>query len=59
MRSSHSLQVWEVRRFNSAYDETDLKEQIDDLFHEIYRAAEIRNCVVDDITLTNDATKQG
>lgn len=37
-------------------DEADLKEQIDDLFDEIYRAAEIRNCVVDDITLVSDTT---
>ncbi|EMA9490202.1 TPA: transposase [Yersinia enterocolitica] len=40
-------------------DEADLKEQIDELFDEIYRTAEIRNCVVDDMTLTNDATNQG
>ncbi|MBD8108994.1 hypothetical protein IFT93_21735, partial [Erwinia persicina] len=30
-----------------------------ELFDEIYRTAEIRNCVVDDMTLTNDATNQG
>lgn len=40
-------------------DDADLKEQIDELFDEIYRTAEIRNCVVDDMTLTNDATNQG
>ena len=40
-------------------DEADLKEQIDELFDEIYRTAEIRNCVVDDMALTNDATNQG
>lgn len=39
-------------------DEIDLKEQIDELFDEIYRAADTRNCVVDDMTLTNDATGQ-
>ncbi|AUU29256.1 MAG: hypothetical protein ACLR9W_00300 [Enterobacter hormaechei] len=39
-------------------DEADLKEQIDELFDEIYRTAEIRNCVIDDMTLTNDATNR-
>jgi DNA invertase Pin-like site-specific DNA recombinase len=40
-------------------NQTDLKEQIDELFDEIYRIAEIRNCMVDDMTLTDDATGLG
>lgn len=37
-------------------DDADLKEQIEELFDEIYTTAEIRNCVVDDMSLTDDAT---
>ena len=33
-----------------------LKEQIDDLFREINMFADMRNCVVDDMTLTNERT---
>ncbi|MFV4746366.1 hypothetical protein [Citrobacter portucalensis] len=44
-------------RLSLTYEnEKDLKEQIDDLFREINMFAEMRNCVVDDMTLTNEKT---
>ncbi|AXF76331.1 hypothetical protein LU604_09105 [Erwinia tracheiphila] len=49
----------EYRLTFSYRDDADLKEQIDALFDEIYTAAEIRNCVVDDMSLTDDATGLG
>ncbi|ECZ6619080.1 hypothetical protein M1J64_004481 [Salmonella enterica] len=36
--------------------EDDLKEQIDNLFREINMLSDMRNCVVDDMTLTNEKT---
>lgn len=49
----------EYRVFLTYTDEADLKEQIDDLFHEINVIADLRNCVVDDMTLTNEKTGKG
>ncbi|EBL7509842.1 resolvase [Salmonella enterica subsp. diarizonae] len=46
----------EYRLFFTYEDEEDLKEQIDDLFREINMLADMRNCVVDDMTLTNVKT---
>lgn len=46
----------EYRLTFSYKDDADLKEQIEELFDEIYTTAEIRNCVVDDMSLTDDAT---
>lgn len=44
-------------RLSLTYEnEKDLKEQVDDLFREINMFAEMRNCVVDDMTLTNEKT---
>lgn len=48
----------EYRLFLTYEDEADLKEQVDDLFHEINMLADSRNCVVDDMTLTNEKTGQ-
>ncbi len=46
----------EYRLFFTYEDEEDLKEQIDDLFREINLFADMRNCVVDDMILTNERT---
>ncbi|EHI7918472.1 resolvase, partial [Salmonella enterica] len=46
----------EYRLFFTYEDEEELKEQIDDLFREINMFADMRNCVVDDMTLTNEQT---
>ncbi|KLD28066.1 resolvase, partial [Xanthomonas perforans] len=37
-------------------DDADLKQQIDDLLHEILHLADLRNCVVDDMSVKNEAT---
>ena len=37
-------------------NEPDLKEQIDDLFEEIHRSADLRNCMVDDCSIKEEAT---
>ncbi|ENL6119102.1 hypothetical protein AB5O01_004816 [Salmonella enterica] len=46
----------EYRLFFTYEDEEDLKEQIDNLFREINMLSDMRNCVVDDMTLTNEKT---
>lgn len=46
----------EYRLCISYENEEDLKEQIDDLFREINLLADHRNCVVGDMTLTNEKT---
>ena len=46
----------EYRLFIPYVSDADLKEQIDDLFHEINVLADTRNCVIDDMTLTNEKT---
>lgn len=46
----------EYRLFLTYENDEDLKEQIDDLLREINMFADIRNCVVDDMTLTNEKT---
>ena len=46
----------EYRLFLTYENDEDLKEQIDDLFREINMFADMRNCVVDDMTLTNEKT---
>ncbi|MFB9085930.1 hypothetical protein ACFFW8_10415 [Erwinia tracheiphila] len=46
----------EYRLFLTYENDEDLKEQIDNLFREINMLADIRNCVVDDMTLTNEKT---
>jgi Site-specific recombinases, DNA invertase Pin homologs len=38
--------------------DADLKAQLDDLLQEIYHIADLRNCVVDDVSIKNEATKQ-
>ena len=37
-------------------DDEDLKVQVDDMFREVYSLAEVRNCVVDDMSLTDETT---
>ncbi|MFB0033872.1 recombinase family protein, partial [Xanthomonas euvesicatoria] len=37
-------------------DDADLKQQINDLLHEILHLADLRNCVVDDMSVKNEAT---
>ena len=46
----------EYRLFLTYENDEDLKEQIDDLFREINMFADMRNCVVDDMTLSNEKT---
>jgi hypothetical protein len=36
-------------------NDANLKEQIDDLLHEINSIADLRNCVVDDMSVKNEA----
>ncbi|HUY04433.1 MAG TPA: hypothetical protein VMV33_14220 [Rhodocyclaceae bacterium] len=38
--------------------DADLKAQLDVLLQEIYHIADLRNCVVDDVSIKNEATKQ-
>lgn len=37
-------------------DDTNLKEQIDELLEEIWHLADLRNCVIDDLTVKNEAS---
>jgi len=38
-------------------DDSELKkERFDELLHEIYRTADLRNCVVDDVSVKDEAT---
>lgn len=46
----------EYRLFFTYEGEEDLKEQIDNLFRKINMLTDVRNCVVDDMTLTNERT---
>ena len=45
----------EYRLVISYNNDGNLKEQIDDLLHEIHSIADLRNCVVDDMSVKNEA----
>ena len=56
--------IFEARRLNNTetrlairyVDDADLKSQIDDMLADIHRTADLRNCVMTDLTLKDEAT---
>ena len=54
--SGRRLNDTETRLVIRYADEADLKEQINDMLADIHRTADLRNCVVTDLTLKDEAT---
>jgi hypothetical protein len=55
-RNTKKLNDCEYRLVITYGDDAELKDQIEYLFSEIYHTVDMRNCVIDDINLKNEAT---